>query len=125
MPYSDLPAYLVCFDVATIPFVVSDLTAAVSPVKLFEYMAGARPIVSMSLPECRKYPVVAVAESAEEYIRLLRRALTLRPDRDHAAALLATARDNTWAARAAVIAAAIVHASNGAARTSNVQRARA
>jgi hypothetical protein len=122
VPYADLPAYLAYFDVATIPFVVNDLTAAVSPVKLFEYMAGGRPIVSSALPECRKYPVVAVAESADEYNHLLARALMLRRDPAHTAGLAATAGANTWAARAAQIAQALDQRIVASGRTANVHR---
>lgn len=117
VPYADLPAYLAFFDVATIPFVVNDLTVAVSPVKLFEYMAGGRPIVSTALPECRKYAVVNVADSADEYIQMLRSALTLHDAPDHRQALRATAQQNTWTVRSAQIADALDQA-----RTKNVQR---
>jgi polysaccharide pyruvyl transferase CsaB len=51
-PYQELPAYLHAFDVATIPFLVNEVTHAVSPVKLFEYMAGGCPVVTPDLHEC-------------------------------------------------------------------------
>ncbi|MGA9397037.1 MAG: hypothetical protein WBV22_02150, partial [Anaerolineaceae bacterium] len=39
-PYQELPHYLQYFDIATIPFIVNEITHATSPLKLFEYMAG-------------------------------------------------------------------------------------
>jgi hypothetical protein len=106
-PYADLPHYLAHFAVATIPFQVNAMTSAVSPVKLFEYMAGGRPIVTTALRECRKYPVVLVSEDREGYIANLRRALTFSYDIVFQEKLHATARENTWQARARQILAAL------------------
>ncbi len=60
--YEELPAYVHYFDVATIPFVLNEITECTSPVKLFEYMAAGRPIVTTDLPECRKYRSVLLAQ---------------------------------------------------------------
>jgi hypothetical protein len=117
VPYADLPAYLACFAVAIIPFRVTPLTEAVSPLKLFEYMAGGCPVVTTALPECRKYPPVSVAESRGSFVALLRHALTLRQDAAHVEALRATARTQSWSRRAHRIDAALSQA-----RTSSVQK---
>lgn len=106
-PYAALPAYLRCFSVATIPFVVNDAINAVSPLKLFEYMAGGKPIVTSDLVECRKYPVVLRATTPDEWVARLREALALSHDSDYLARLDATARENTWQARARQLAAAL------------------
>ncbi len=105
--YAELPRYLACFDVATIPFKVTEALHAVSPIKLFEYMAGGRPIVTTDLAECRKYPVVRRAKTPDEWVETLQEAVRLRSDPDHVAALLRTARENTWTARAEQIVAAL------------------
>lgn len=100
-PYSDLPAYLHQFDVATIPFQLTPLTHATSPVKLFEYMSAQKPIVTTALHECEQYPVVQIAHTALEFITEIERALTLRDDSAHCTALDSVARLNTWDVRAA------------------------
>ena len=46
--YDDLPNYLKYFDVCIIPHVVSELTHSMSPLKLYEYLAAGKPIVSTS-----------------------------------------------------------------------------
>jgi hypothetical protein len=38
-----------------IPFRINEITEAVSPIKLFEYMALGRPIVTTDMAESRKY----------------------------------------------------------------------
>lgn len=105
--YADLPAYLANFDVATIPFKVSDALHAVSPIKLFEYMAGERPIVTTDLAECRKYPPVLIARDASEWVARLREAVGLRHNESYLAQLRQTAAANTWRARAETIVRAL------------------
>jgi glycosyltransferase involved in cell wall biosynthesis len=98
--YAELPRYLACFDVATIPFKLTEALQAVSPIKVFEYMAGGRPIVTTDLVECRKYPVVLIARTPQEWVERLRDAVALRQDDAYLARLRRTAEENTWTARA-------------------------
>lgn len=98
-PYADLPGYLRGFDVATIPFVVNDVTESTSPIKLFEYMAARKPVVTTAMSECRRYDGVWIAEDGEQFAALLDRALASRGDVAHLARLDAVARANTWHAR--------------------------
>lgn len=49
--YADLPQLLGPVHVGLIPFSCSPLTRAVNPVKVYEYLAAARPVVATSLPE--------------------------------------------------------------------------
>lgn len=105
--YLDLPRYACWFDVATIPFLINEITESTSPIKLFEYMALGKPIVTTAMPECRKYRSVLVAESHDEFIALLDRALDLRSDGSYAELLKADALANTWQAKAETIAGLI------------------
>jgi hypothetical protein len=103
-PYAELPAYLERFDVATIPFQVSDVTHSVSPLKLFEYMAGGKPIVIPDLREAGGYPGVLIGHDAVEYVQRLRDAVALRDDAEYRSRLRATARNNTWDQRVLTLA---------------------
>lgn len=98
--YAELPRYLACFDVATIPFKVNEAINAVSPIKLFEYMAGERPIVTTDLAECRKYPVVLIARDPNEWIQRLQDAMRLRHDDAYLERVRRCAEENTWTMRA-------------------------
>lgn len=106
-PYRDLPTYLHYFDVATIPFMVNEVTHAVSPLKLFEYMAGAKPIVTPPLRECTRYRAVLVAHDSADYVTKLRQALDMQKDPDYLALLDHTARANTWEKRVGTIIDAV------------------
>lgn len=99
-PYADLPKYLYWFDVATIPFCISPVTQATSPIKLFEYFAGGKPVVTTPLQECLRYPGVLVAQDADEFSAQLDAALGLAHDAGYLASIDEIARANTWDARA-------------------------
>ncbi|MGL4740480.1 MAG: glycosyltransferase [Sarcina sp.] len=98
--YTELPTYAKFFDVATIPFVINDITEATSPVKLFEYMALGKPIVTTALPECRKYESPLVSESHEEFIANIKKATELENDEAYKALLRKEGLDNTWRQKA-------------------------
>jgi teichuronic acid biosynthesis glycosyltransferase TuaH len=103
--YSALPRYACWFDVATIPFLVNDITLSTSPLKLFEYLALGLPVVATDLPECRKCPPVLVARDHEEFLMLVDKALALPRNPEHSAALRREAERNSWESKAAAIAA--------------------
>lgn len=75
--YQELPFYARFFDVAILPFLVNEITNAISPVKLFEYLAMNLPVVSTNIAECRKYKSVLIADSSEEFIKKIDFALNL------------------------------------------------
>jgi polysaccharide pyruvyl transferase CsaB len=106
-PYASLPGYLACFDVATVPFVVNEVTHAVSPLKLFEYMAGGKPVVTTSLRECSRYRAVQIGDGPDGYVQAIRTALDLAKDPAHVELLKRTARANTWDSRARTIIEAV------------------
>ncbi len=49
--YQELPAYCQAFSIGLIPFVLNELTDAVNPIKLREYLSAGLPVVSTALPE--------------------------------------------------------------------------
>jgi len=71
-PYESLPAYGKQFDAAIIPFRLTEVILHANPLKLREYLAMGKPIVSVSTPEIDKYEdVVEIAHSREEYLAKL------------------------------------------------------
>lgn len=99
VPYGMLQNYLYFFDVATIPFKVDKITAATSPVKLFEYAAAGKPIVCTDLPECKKYEGVFTGNSREEFLSNIDRSLALRHDESHLNKMKILAEENSWGGR--------------------------
>jgi glycosyltransferase involved in cell wall biosynthesis len=75
-PYEDLPAYCRGFDVGLIPFKINELTLAVNPIKLREYLAAGLPVVSTPLPEVVLYEQwVRIAGDASEHVAALTQAI--------------------------------------------------
>jgi len=94
--YFELNTYAVWYDVAILPFRKTDLTQAVSPVKIFEYMAARKPIVSTDLRECKKYQSCLIAETHEEFMTQLRRAVDLATNETYLGILDREAEENSW-----------------------------
>jgi glycosyltransferase involved in cell wall biosynthesis len=105
-PYQELFPYVWHFDVGTIPFKVNEITLSTSPIKLFEYMAAGKPVVTTDLPECRATQGVCIATGAADFSSQLDRALQARSDPDYLAQIDRVARENTWEERVERILAA-------------------
>ena len=82
--YTELPAYSAAFDVALIPFVINDLTNAVNPIKLREYLSAGLPVVATALPEIELLsdnPMVRTARTADGFVQGVREFLAAGVDR--------------------------------------------
>ncbi|URW89325.1 hypothetical protein M5E84_02605 [[Ruminococcus] torques] len=90
-------------DVLTIPFLINDITKATSPVKLFEYMALNKPIVTTDMDECRKYESVLIGHDHKEFLEQLDKAILLKTDETYKALLDKEALENTWEEKARTI----------------------
>ena len=98
--YTCLKEYAKHCDILTIPFQINNITRATSPVKLFEYMALHKPIVTTDMKECRKYESVLIGKDHEDFIRQLDRAMTLKENEAYIDLLDREARDNDWSMKA-------------------------
>jgi hypothetical protein len=98
--YRQLPRYGYFFDVCMIPFKINEITKSTSPIKLFEYMALHKPIVTTAMPECKKYKSVMTANTEEEFALNIDSALKLKTDKKHIELLDKEAKANTWEAKA-------------------------
>jgi glycosyltransferase involved in cell wall biosynthesis len=80
-PYDTIAGYLAAFDCCILPFQLNRLTVAVDPIKLREYLAAGRPVVSASLPAVLPYAdVVQLADEPDTFAEAVLRSLD--PARD-------------------------------------------
>jgi glycosyltransferase involved in cell wall biosynthesis len=105
--YWELSTYLSYFNVATIPFLVNKITESTSPVKLFEYMAGKKPIVTTAMHECKKYQSVLIGNNPSDFAKKIDEAIKLEKDSKYQALLTKEAAENTWEERARTIQEAL------------------
>src|SRR5690606_15749771 len=93
--------------VTVIPFKINALTTGVNPVKLYEYLAAGRPIVSSDLPEVRAFrPQVAIAGSGTEFVQKLEQELAADTLEKRVERLEVAGR-HSWQARAESAVAAV------------------
>jgi glycosyltransferase involved in cell wall biosynthesis len=71
-PYEELPRYLRGFDACLNPYVLDEVARHASPLKLYEYLAAGRPVVSVDMPEARRFEaVVAIGRTPDEILGCL------------------------------------------------------
>ena len=112
--YADIPGVMRAFDVSITPHKVTPFTESLNPIKLWEYLAAGKPIVSTNVAGFRDFPQhVRLAATAQEFAAALRCSLEeLRtPDATKlSAARQSEARLHSWQSRVDEIEQAMVHA---------------
>jgi len=98
--YGILPQYLSSMDVCLIPFKINKLTLASNPIKLYEYLAAGKPIVSTDLPEVAKNAsdVILIGKNHRDFIQKVEAALNTTSEEEEAARLrrIEFAKANSW-----------------------------
>lgn len=101
--YERLPDYLKMFAVATIPFVISELTEYCNPIKVKEYLASGKPVVSVNLMQVREFEdVVDIAHDYPEFEKMIEMNL-LKDSPEKITRRINSVREETWDQRTAAI----------------------
>jgi len=102
-PKEVLPNYLKGCEVCLNVFRASALTANVSPLKFYEYLASGRPVVSTKMPAVEEFAdVIEIAADAPDFVAAAERALK-DEDAGRREKRLARVREQSWEARVAVM----------------------
>lgn len=101
--YRELKYYAKECDILTIPFIINEVTQATSPLKLYEYMALEKPIVTTDMNECLDCGVVFTAADHDGFIKRLEEAYAARQDEGYLARLRDEAKKNDWSEKAKLI----------------------
>jgi len=91
------------FDVTMIPFVINNITLATSPLKLYEYFAGGKPIIATPMPECQAFSEVQIVRTAAEFSRALDLAKDQGSSLEFQERLRKLGRENSWTTRVKVV----------------------
>ncbi len=98
VPYAEVPDYMRAFDVCLVPHVVTPFTESLNPIKLWEYLAAGKPIVSTRVAGFRDYPEhVYLANNAAEFAEAV--ALALDEPKERSRRRKSTARLHSWSSR--------------------------
>ncbi|MBU0756008.1 MAG: glycosyltransferase [Planctomycetes bacterium] len=101
VPYADLPGYLYAFDVCMIPFLITELTLATNPVKIYEYLSAGKPVVATAMPELiRISDQMHVADSHDTFLEALKSAMEEAGRSDLAKKRSNWANQRNWTSRA-------------------------
>ena len=96
-PTADLPRYLHAFDVCLIPFLQNQFNYDCDPLKFYEYMAMAKPVVATPVRVAERYADVCfLAKTRHEYLAAIEAAIVESSYPDRVEARLALARAHSW-----------------------------
>jgi glycosyltransferase involved in cell wall biosynthesis len=97
-PSTELARYPQHFDVCLMPYRMNDYSKYIFPLKLYEYLAGGRPTVSMPLPALSGFgDLIPVATGVDEWERTIGRLLQPESDTPERSGLRrAEARRHDW-----------------------------
>jgi glycosyltransferase involved in cell wall biosynthesis len=100
--YRDLAGFLRGFDVCMLPHLCNDLTRSMDPIKLYDYLASGKPIVSTPVAGTKRFlDVLSVADNRADFLKCIEEALN--EDGQLTRRRVAYARQNTWPQRAGEI----------------------
>jgi len=74
VPYSQVPRYISCMDVCIIPFKLDEVSQNSLPLKLFEYMACEKPVISTNVKGIKENfgDMVLYASNCDDYVERMR-----------------------------------------------------
>lgn len=102
VPYERLPEYYAGFDVAVIPFKGDLLMKGVSPIKMYEYLAAGKPVVSSMMAGAMGFVsprVVEVAPTPGDFPNICSRLLSDVGNQTLKQVRQKLAREHSWEAR--------------------------
>lgn len=97
-PYDELPSFMAGFDLCITPHVVSPFTDSLDPIKMYEYMATGKPIVSTACAGFRDLKeLISIANDREQFANYITQSID--EEFEKTGARIDWAREQTWEKR--------------------------
>lgn len=99
LPYESLPSYMAGIDLFINPYKEGNIADSCSPLKVFEYLAAGKPVVSVPMPEVMRFaPDVRIASDYEQFIGHIEEFLSLSNNerRQLSHKLMSLVKDDNW-----------------------------
>jgi len=98
VPYEEVPNYVKAFDVCVNPYILDAVAEGCGPLKLYEYVASGKPVVSVDMPEARRFEgLIRIARDSDDFIVQVEQAVAA--DDGLTEARLKEAKRHSWRAR--------------------------
>ncbi|OFZ16178.1 MAG: hypothetical protein A2X86_13935 [Bdellovibrionales bacterium GWA2_49_15] len=106
--YENLPGVIKDQDYFILPYYINELTENINPLKIKEYMATGRPVISTPLPEVVKLGAfVYIADSHEKFVYIIKGLITGLIVHTSTPALNYLKQNETWKSKATLMSAMI------------------
>jgi glycosyltransferase involved in cell wall biosynthesis len=103
---SEVPHYMKACDVALLPYLLNPSTAHIDSIKLYEYLACGKPVVSTDIPTARRFAqVIRIAQSPDGFVEAIE--ATLRDGERGQRERLSVAREHSWDQRVQAMGAVV------------------
>ncbi len=80
--YQRLPSYLKALDVCINPYIMDEVAKNCSPLKLYEYLASGKPIVSVDMLEARRFQeLIEIASDYKDFLAKIEKVLSSLPEK--------------------------------------------
>jgi glycosyltransferase involved in cell wall biosynthesis len=105
--YDRLPDHVAYLDALILPYLTEGRGQSITPLKLREYIATGKPVVTTDIPECRLYQdVINIATSHNEFVAALERAILEGDARSRG--MREAVKGDDWTNRAEMLSAFMV-----------------
>lgn len=98
-PQVDLPGYLAAAEVAFLPWEISDVTQATSPLKVYEFMAMGLPVIAPDIEPLRGIDGVHLCPASSDFVDAFDSVGRRRVDEPTAESMQRFSEDNSWVRR--------------------------
>ncbi|RLD63673.1 MAG: hypothetical protein DRI95_11425 [Bacteroidetes bacterium] len=97
IPYEDLPGLYQGIDIWMLPYNINTLTDNMSPLKLYDYLATGKPIVSTKVKQAILFrEVIYIAKDSHEFLSGIELALQEKSSKQKSKERISLAMENSW-----------------------------